>query len=93
VLIHIAGNAHAGNSGDRGIATNAQLNSPTGLALDDKSNLYIADTGNNSIRKVTTDGLITTVAGINFAGFYGDGGPATRAAINQPPARTADAQG
>lgn len=93
LLTRIAGNAHAGNSGDRGVATNAQLNSPTGLALDSKGNLYIADTGNNSIRKVTTDGLMTTVAGSNFAGYYGDGGPATRAAVNQPTGVAVDGSG
>ena len=62
VLTLIAGNGTAGYSGDNGLATTAQLNNPTGLALDTAGNLYIADFGNNRIRKVSND-VITTVSG------------------------------
>jgi uncharacterized protein (TIGR03437 family) len=93
VLTRIAGNAHAGNSGDGGPAANAEVNSPAGLAFDSKGNLYIADTGNNEIRRVTPDGLITTVAGSNFPGYYGDGGAPTKAAVNQPTGVALDSSG
>ena len=93
VLTRFAGNSHAGNSGDSGLATNAELNSPTGLACDSKGNLYIADTGNNEIRRVSADGTITNVAGSNFAGYYGDGGTATHAAVNQPTGVAVDGSG
>ena len=67
-----------GFSGDNGPATSAELSEPTGLAVDSAGNLYIADTGNNRIRKVS-DGVITTVAG---GGTGADNGPATDAALN-----------
>jgi sugar lactone lactonase YvrE len=60
----IAGNGGAGNSGDNGLATAAMLNNPTGLALDNANNIYIADQGNGLIRRVdAVSGVITTVAG------------------------------
>ena len=76
-----------GYSGDGGVATSAELSYPNGLALDTSSNLYIADTGNNIIRKVTVStSVITTIAGNKSkgAGFAGDGGAATSALLNQP---------
>jgi len=74
-----------GYSGDGGQATAATLNTPMGFAVDSVDNLYIADTGNNRIRKVTSDGVITTVAGDGSAGFSGDGGhKATAASLSQP---------
>jgi uncharacterized protein (TIGR03437 family) len=70
--------------GDGGPATAASLNHPYGLAFDAAGNLYIADSANNRIRKVATDGTITTVAGNGTAGFSGDGGPAVNAQLNRP---------
>lgn len=81
----VAGSFQAGNSGDNGLATNARLNLPTGIALDLQGNLYIADTGNHRIRKVTAaDSLIATIAGLGIAGFSGDGNPATSAQLDTP---------
>ena len=74
-------------------ATNAQLDAPTGVAVDAAGNLYIADQDNNRIRKVSPDGTITTVAGNGSAGFSGDGGPATDASLNRPLALAVDATG
>ena len=79
----IAGGA-PGFSGDGGPAINAQMNRPFGIALDAAGNLYIADSQNHRIRKVALDGTMSTVAGNGTAGFSGDGGPATKAALNRP---------
>jgi uncharacterized protein (TIGR03437 family) len=73
-----------GFSGDGGPALNAELNSPTGLALDQAGNLYIADSGNGRVRKVDTAGMITTVAGKGSGQLTGDGGPATNAQLANP---------
>jgi len=72
-----------GFSGDGGPATSAKLSSPYGIAVDMAGNLYIADSGNNRIRKVS-NGIITTFAGTGPAGFSGDGGPAASAKLNRP---------
>jgi len=73
-----------GYSGDGGPATNANLNRPFGICVDAAGNLYIADSSNNRIRKVTPGGTISTVAGTGTAGSAGDGGPATKAQLNRP---------
>jgi hypothetical protein len=83
VLTAVAGNGLPGFSGDNGLATSAQLYYPVAIALDPAGNLYIADTGNNCVRKVS-DGVITTVAGNGTPGLGGDGGPATSAELYQP---------
>jgi uncharacterized protein (TIGR03437 family) len=93
----IAGNttAGAGYSGDGAAATSAQLFHPTSMVLDSKGNLYIADTSNNIVRILTTDGNINTFAG-NFGagnGFTGDGGPATSARLNNPEGLAIDSAG
>jgi uncharacterized protein (TIGR03437 family) len=75
----IAGNGRVGFGGDGGPATAAQLSNPNGVAVDTSGNLYIADSGNGRIRKVSRSGVITTVAG---GGRGGDGGPATAAQIS-----------
>jgi NHL repeat len=81
----IAGNGTQGFSGDNGSATAAQLDSPQGLALDMANNLYIADTHNHVIRKLSlTTGILTTIAGTGAPGFTGDSGPATRAQLDLP---------
>jgi sugar lactone lactonase YvrE len=69
----------SGFSGDGGPATQAQLQYPRGIALDALGNLFIAD--GSRVRKVATDGVITTVAGNGEEGYSGDGGPATQAAL------------
>jgi sugar lactone lactonase YvrE len=92
-IITIAGNT-PGFSGDTGPATSAQLNLPTALALDATGNLYIADTGNHRIRKLSlTTSIITTIAGTGTQGFSGDNGPATLAAIDSPTGLAVDIAG
>ncbi len=95
VIVTVAGNGTIGYSGDGGPATQAQLAQPSGLALDEAANLYIADTGNQVIRKVS-NGVITTVAG-SFGSAPGssggDGGPATNAQLNFPDAVAVDPLG
>jgi sugar lactone lactonase YvrE len=88
----VAGSSY-GFSGDGGPATDARLASPSGLALDSMGNLYIADSGNHRIREVTTDGVITTIAGTGTAGLSGDGGPATSAQLSSPTSLALDADG
>jgi uncharacterized protein (TIGR03437 family) len=88
----VAGNGMAGFSGDGGPAANAQLNDPLNVLADGSGNLFIADSGNNSIRKVTPDGLIATIAG-GGASDPGDGGPATRAVVSAPSGMAIDAGG
>jgi len=81
----IAGTGTAGFAGDGGPAVSAQLNLLAwncGLAVDSSGSLYIADSGNNRVRKVTPEGIITTVAGNGALVFSGDGGPATAAQLN-----------
>jgi len=89
----VAGGATAGPAGDGGAATNAELSTPEGAAVDAFGNLFIADAANNRIRKVAVGGVITTVAGTGAAGSLGDGGAATAAELNSPIAVTLDASG
>jgi hypothetical protein len=84
IMTRVAGTVGSGFAGDGGPATNANLNWPSGICLDTAGNLYIADTDNNRIRKVGTNGIITTVAGTNGYGFSGDGGAAINAKLYQP---------
>lgn len=84
IITTIAGNGSSGYSGDGGAATAASLNTPNGVVADGFGNLYIADQGNNVIRKVNTAGIISTIAGIGSSGFTGDGGPATAAQLAAP---------
>ncbi|MFF7380884.1 RICIN domain-containing protein [Streptomyces massasporeus] len=88
-----AGNGSPGALGDGGPAVSAQLRHPVGLAVDGAGNLYIADYYNHRIRKVTSDGTISTVAGKGTANFGGDGGPATAAQLNYPVAVVVDSTG
>lgn len=71
-------------TGDGGPAAAARLDHPAAVATDAAGNVYIADALNHAIRKVTRDGIITTVVGNGVAGFSGDGGPAKQAQLNMP---------
>jgi len=93
VISTVAGNGVYGFSGDGGPATSAQLNSPAGVAVDTAGDLFIADSGNNRVRKVTPGGVISTVAGNGSEGFSGDGGPATFAQLSDPYGVGVDAAG
>ncbi len=84
IIRTIAGTGTAGFAGDGGLATSAQLNEPNGLALAADGTLYVADYSNQRIRRISPDGVITTVAGNGTKGFAGDGGPATAAEFNNP---------
>jgi uncharacterized protein (TIGR03437 family) len=89
----IAGSAMARYfSGDNGPATSARLHAPTGIAVDELGNWYIADSMNNRIRKITSGGGITTFAGTGDAGAGGDGGPAALAQLSGPRSVTLDSQ-
>jgi len=79
IISTYAGTGLPGYSGDRGPAKNAEINFPTGIAVDAKGNLYIADLGNFVVRRVDANGNINTVAGNGRPGFAGDNGPATSA--------------
>ena len=90
IITTIAGNGTLGYSGDNSDATDAHLSQPAGLFIDKDNNIFIADYGNGSIRKITGSGItssgevtgvITTVAGKGVTGFFGDGGPATNAKL------------
>ncbi len=94
IITTVAGiGAMAGFSGDGGLATSAKLNSPNAVAVDAQGNLYIADTGNERIRKVAVGGTITTLAGNGVGGFSGDNGPAASAMLQTPTGLSVDAQG
>ncbi len=107
IIITVAGNGYTdqygygGFSGDGGTATNAELNSPSGVAVDTTGNVFIVDDANMRIRKVGTSGIITTVAGNGYGagsvwgtgGYSGDGGPATNAELNSPFGMAVDATG
>ena len=71
-------------SGDGGPAVSASFALPTGLTVDRQGNIYIADSENHRIRRVSATGIITTYAGNGNAGFSGDGGPASQATLNYP---------
>jgi trimeric autotransporter adhesin len=95
-IIHNIGNANSlpsGYSGDDGPASQAQFSAPAGLAVDRQNNLYIADRSNNRVRKIDTNGIVTTFAGNGQGGYSGDGGAATNAAISLPEALAFDSQG
>jgi uncharacterized protein (TIGR03437 family) len=89
----IAGTGVSGFAGDGGAALTAQFNSPGGIAADAHGNLYIADTGNNRIRVIGTNGDVHTIAGAGAADFGGDSGPALSALLNAPTGLLLDASG
>lgn len=93
MLTIYAGNGTPGYNGDNIPAASALLTNPTGIALDSAGDLYIADTGNERIRKIDTSGMITTVAGNGSYGFLGDDGPATSAEFARPYGMAVDSFG
>ena len=84
IITTVIGTGFPGSMGDGGQATLAQLNHPAGVALDPAGNLFIADSGNNKIRKVDPSGIITTFAGMFGAVGLGDDGPAVNARLESP---------
>ncbi|WP_051670186.1 hypothetical protein [Bryobacter aggregatus] len=92
VVTILAGTGKAGNTGDGGPASSAQVNSPAGTAVAPDGTVYIADSGNDRIRKIAPNGTITTIAG-STAGFSGDGGPAASAKLNAPVSLALDSIG
>ena len=88
----VAGNGIYGYSGDNGPATSAQLAHPSAVTVDSVGNLYIGDTDNHCIRKVS-NGNITTVAGNGTSGFSGDNGLATNAQMTSTTGIAVDSAG
>jgi len=95
VISTIAGTGSTSYSGDNGPATSSTINGPEGLAIDSSGNVYIADTYNHRIRKITiSTGIITLIAGSTTSGSYsGDNGQATAAALNVPTTIAVDSSG
>jgi len=89
----VAGTGIYGYGGDSGPATAAQLDVVCALASDAKGNIYIADSWNHRVRKIASNGVITTVAGTGQPGYAGDGGAATSAQLAYPRGLAVDAQG
>lgn len=92
IVTTVAGTGEQGFAGDGGPATGAQLDSPAGVAVDAAGNIYIADTHNQRLRRVS-NGTITTIAGTGVPGFSGDGGAAASAQLSTPSALALDAGG
>jgi sugar lactone lactonase YvrE len=89
----LAGTGEPGFGGDGGPAAKARLQGPYGVSVDRHGNVYVADQRNNRVRKITAEGLISTVAGNGKRRFEGDGGPATAAALAGPDATVSDEEG
>jgi uncharacterized protein (TIGR03437 family) len=88
-----AGQGRPGLAGDGDYARNAQFTNPQGLAFDNKGNLYVADTGNHRIRRISPEALLTTIAGYLGAGFTNDGQQALLSRFNSPTGVAADTLG
>ena len=93
VITTVAGNGTYGFSGDGGQATSASLNDPYSVVVDGSGNLYIVDNSICCIRKVSSSGVITTVAGNGLNGYSGDGGQATSASMSSPMSVSVDGSG
>lgn len=93
IVTTVAGGGASGSLGDGGLGTSARLQSPRGIVVDAAGNLYIADSENHRIRRLSSSGVITTVAGTGTGGFSGDGGPATAAQLLRPAGIAIDASG
>jgi streptogramin lyase len=83
-IVTVAGTGEPGYSGDNGRATKAKLNNPFGIVRGPDQALYICDMSNHVIRRVDTNGIITTVAGTGRKGYSGEGRPALTADLNEP---------
>jgi len=83
-MVTFAGTGQAGYSGDGGPAAQAKLDQPFGIVRGPDRALYICDTNNHIVRRVAPDGAISTIAGAGKRGYSGDGGPATKAELNEP---------
>jgi trimeric autotransporter adhesin len=93
LITTVSGNNIVGYGGDGGPATDAKMNFPSGLCVDKIGNIFVADLYNSRVRKIDTEGIITTIAGIGTKAFSGDGGPATAAEINDVSAICIDTSG
>lgn len=93
LIATVAGTGQPGYSGDDGSGTRARLNLPTGLAIGFQDTLFIADTGNNVVRLLASDGTITTVAGTGEKGYRGDGSLAQGAVLDGPAGLAFDDEG
>jgi sugar lactone lactonase YvrE len=94
IMITLTGNGTAGFGGDDGPANLGQVSSPTGVAVDNLGNVFVADTNNNRVRRISkATGKIRTVAGTGTIGFGGDGGPAAQALLSGPAAAVSDETG
>jgi trimeric autotransporter adhesin len=93
IITTVAGNGNYGYSGDGGQATDAKIWGPTTLFIDDDRSIFFADSGNDRIRKVGTDGIISTIAGTGVAGYNGDNIAATAAMLNSPTGIARDKNG
>lgn len=93
IVTTYAGTGTDGDSGDGGAAVAARISFPTSVAVDAQGNLYIVDSGNHRVRKVTPGGVMMAFAGNGMLGSSGDGGAATDATLNNPQAVAVDAQG
>ncbi|MDP3000834.1 MAG: hypothetical protein Q8N47_25345 [Bryobacterales bacterium] len=92
VIDTVAGTGNYGFSGDRGAAVRAQIDAVFAVAADSQGSFYFADCWNHRVRKVTADGIVTTVAGTGEEGYSGDGGPATAARLAYPRGLATDLQ-
>ncbi|HUD83401.1 MAG TPA: hypothetical protein VMQ67_07850, partial [Candidatus Saccharimonadales bacterium] len=93
IITTVAGTNWPRYFGDGGPATSADLNKPQGVAVEAFGNLFFADQNNQRIRKVNTNGIITTVAGNGTTNYSGDGGTAISASLNYPVGVAVDAFG
>ncbi|MCD6012771.1 MAG: S-layer protein [Flavipsychrobacter sp.] len=93
IITTVAGNGTSGYSGDGGPATNAQLYAPEDMIVDPMGDMYVADLGNHRVRKLSTTGFISTIAGTGASAFGGDGGLAIQADLDSPAAFAYDSKG